>query len=354
MLENISGSIMYSGLSPVIFERSVMNQTSRSPEAAVDTVSLQQQIIIQSDEIKCLRKTVAFLQKEQQCANIKASAELAEQQQQLARLREANQHLVAATFGAQDNTTAAETSNKRQTVFLSILAHELRNPMAAIAIANSVIENMNLDNPRLGKMLSITRRQASHLVRLVDDLLDASRISTGKISLQMNRISLNEVIDCAIETIEPLLTKQGQTVKIDLTPVPVVLLVDMVRLSQLFANLLSNASKFSEANTTIWVTASVQDGHARIAVRDRGRGIAQKYQKKIFDLFSQGEDEREDSLSGGLGIGLSLVKTIAEMHGGSVTVQSAGVGCGSEFVVTLPLRETAVATLPLVRDDELE
>lgn len=225
--------------------------------------------------------------------------------------------------------------------------------MAAVAIANSVIESMNLENPRLGKMLSITRRQASHLVRLVDDLLDASRISTGKISLQMNRILLDEVIDCAIETIEPLLTKQGQTVQIDLTPVPVVLLGDMVRLSQLFANLLSNASKFSEANATIWVTASVQDDHARIAVKDRGRGIAQEYQKKIFDFFSQGEDECEDSLSGGLGIGLSLVKTIAEMHGGSVTVQSAGVGCGSEFVVTLPLPATAAATLPLVPDDEL-
>jgi signal transduction histidine kinase len=330
-----------------------MKQITQPSKPAAGLGVLDQKADIQSKEVECLKAIIASVQEEFQRANIKASAEFAEQQQQLARLREANQHLVAATFGAQDSTTAAETSNKRQTVFLSILAHELRNPMAAIAIANSVIESMNLDNPRLGKMLSITRRQANHLVRLVDDLLDASRISTGKISLQMNRILLGEVIDCAIETIEPLLTKQGQTVQIDLTPVPVVLLGDMVRLSQLFANLLSNASKFSEANATIWVTASVQNGHARIAVKDRGRGIAHEYQKKIFDLFSQGEDEREDSLSGGLGIGLSLVKTIAEMHGGSVTVQSAGVGCGSEFVVTLPLHATAATTLLLVPDDEL-
>jgi signal transduction histidine kinase len=329
-----------------------MNQTSQLISSAVDPAP-QRQPDDQLKEVECLKKMIASLQDELLCVNNTASAESAEQQKQLFQLREANQHLVAATFGAQDSTTAAEASNKRQTIFLSILAHELRNPTAAIAIANSVIESMNLENPRLGKLLSITRRQASHLVRLVDDLLDASRISTGKISLQMHRISLREAIDCALETIQPLLTKCRQTVQIELTHAPMLLLGDMVRLSQLFANLLSNASKFSDPNTTIWITASIQDGHAVITVKDEGQGIAPEHQLKIFDLFSQGDDERENSLSGGLGIGLSLVKTIAELHHGSVTVESVGVGCGSEFIVTLPLLEPVVTNLPLAGEDEV-
>lgn len=329
-----------------------MNQTLQLSVSTVDRAA-QEPTEIQLEEVKFLREMVSSLQDELRHANSRISAGSGEQQEQLAQLLEANQHLVAATFGAQDSTTEAEALNKRQTVFLSILAHELRNPTAAIAIANSVIESMNLDNPRLGKMLSITRRQANHLVRLVDDLLDASRISTGKISLQMQRTSLREVVDCAIETIQPLLMKSGQTVQIDLTPEPVLLLGDMVRLSQLFANLLGNASKFSDAHSMVLVTASVQNGNARIAVKDHGRGIAKEHQKRIFDLFSQGNDERADSLSAGLGIGLSLVKTIAELHRGSVMVESLGVGYGSEFVVTLPLLETVVTNSKLISDDEV-
>lgn len=274
-------------------------------------------------------------------------SEFLAQQQQMSHLREANQHLVLATFGARDSTTAAEAVNQRQTVFLSMLAHELRNPMAAIAIANNVMESLNLMHPSAARLLAITRRQINHLVRLVDDLLDASRISTGKISLQTRLILLNEVIDSAVESVQPLLDQKQQTIRVALPAAPVVVLGDMVRLSQLFANLLFNASKFSKVGDTILVTALVEDGQVDVVVKDPGKGIAPECQAGIFDLFSQGHDAIEQA-SGGLGIGLSLVRTIAEMHGGSVRVHSAGIGLGAEFAVTLPLPAVSGASFKAV------
>lgn len=313
-----------------------MNETSELASLSANPGEVKQKFETLSRENDALKATVATLQQQLRAIRGHANWQL-DQQQQLDQLREANQHLILATFGAQDLKSAAEAVNKRQTVFLSMLAHELRNPMASIAIANSVLESLNLNHPRVSKLLAITRRQANHLVRLVDDLLDASRISTGKISLQTRMIPLDEVIDSAMETAQPFFAQRGQTVQIKLPPVPLILLGDLVRLSQLFSNLLINASKFSDANATVWVTASEQGDDVRVAVKDHGRGIALEYQPGIFDLFSQGEDALEHTLSGGLGIGLSLVRTIAEMHGGSVMVQSGGVGCGSEFVVLLPL-----------------
>lgn len=307
-----------------------MNETSKFPCDFTNPGEVSQDVETLSKENEALQGTVATLRQQLQVMTESASV-------QLDQLREANQHLILATFGAQDSKTAAEAVNRQQTVFLSMLAHELRNPMASIAIANTVLESLNLNHPRVSKLLAITRRQANHLVRLVDDLLDASRISTGKISLQTRMIALDEVIDSAMETAQPFFAKRGQAVQIDLPAVPFILLGDFVRLSQLFSNLLINASKFSDRDATVWVAASEQGGDVRVSVKDHGRGIAPEYQPGIFDLFSQGEDALENMVAGGLGIGLSLVKTIAEMHGGSVMVESAGVGCGSEFIVILPL-----------------
>lgn len=323
-----------------------MDEISRFPDPAADPIALKQKIEMLLRENAALKATVAMLQERLRADGEGASGRLV-QQQQMNQLREANQHLVLATFGAQDSKTAAEALNERQTVFLSMLAHELRNPMASIAIANTVMESLNLVHPSVARLLGITRRQISHLVRLVDDLLDASRISTGKISLQTRMILLSEVIDSAMETAQPSMAKRRQPVRIDLPPAPVVLLGDMVRLSQLFANLLVNASKFSDDDETILVTASVQGGLLVVAVKDKGKGIALEFQPGIFELFSQGEDAPEHSLAGGLGIGLSLVRTIAEMHGGSVRVESAGAGCGSEFVVVLPLPAISASALKL-------
>lgn len=322
-----------------------MDETSRLLDPA-DPHAVKQKVETLLRENDALKESVATLQLQLIAMGESTSGQLA-QQQQLNHLREANQHLVLATFGAQDSQTAAEAVNERQTIFLSMLAHELRNPMASIAIANTVMESLNLVHPSVARLLAITRRQVSHLVRLVDDLLDASRISTGKISLQTRMILLNDIIESAMETAQPSLEKRTQSVRIDLPPAPVILLGDMVRLSQLFANLIVNASKFSDADDSISVTAAVQNGQIRVAVKDTGKGIALEFQAGIFDLFSQGDDALEHSLTGGLGIGLSLVRTIAEMHGGSVSVESAGVGFGSEFIVMLPLPAIPASALNL-------
>ena len=257
-------------------------------------------------------------------------------------LRQANERLVLAAFDADDARLAAQAAGRRQTVFLSMLAHELRNPMAAIAVANTVMGTLEIDHPRLPKLLGIVARQSVHLVRLVDDLHDASRIATGKISLQLRTLKLHEVIDAARDIAQPALAARGQVLALALPPAPLALEGDPVRLAQLFSNLLLNASKFSGPGQAIALEASVCTGTLAVAVRDQGKGIAQQDQPHIFDLFAQGTEERAHAWSGGLGIGLTLVRSIAEQHGGSVRVHSDGAGCGSQFTVLLPLCGPAV------------
>jgi signal transduction histidine kinase len=251
-------------------------------------------------------------------------------------LRLANGQLVMAAFDAQDGRAAAEALARRQTVFLSMLAHELRNPIAAIAVAGTLAAGLDIVHPRLHKLLGIVGRQAGHLTRLVDDLLDASRIETGKISLQKRRVSLSDVLDLALEIAQPLLTARGQDALLDMPPAPLLIDGDPVRLAQLFSNLLINASKFSAPRQTITLSASLQQDMVEVVVRDQGRGIAPEDQARIFDLFAQVAQEPGQAFCAGLGIGLTLVRSIAELHGGSVRVDSAGAGCGSAFIVLLP------------------
>ena len=287
-------------------------------------------------ENRLLRGTIAALKTRLLAEQNEGSAERG----QLMLLREANQHLVLATFGAEDGKAAAETANRRQTVFLSMLAHELRNPIASITVANSVMKGFPDVPAKVEKMVGIVGRQVGHLQRLVDDLLDASRISTGKISLQTTLLALEDVIDSAMEASQVCIEQRGQNVLLALPPEPQLLVGDMVRLTQLFSNLLINASKFSPPSTTIFLTASVHDGFLAVAIKDQGKGIAPGLQSRVFDLFAQGPDELEHAYGGGLGIGLSLVMSIAQMHGGSVRVVSDGIDCGSEFIVLLPLPPT--------------
>jgi signal transduction histidine kinase len=288
---------------------------------------------LRDNETRALRGTIAAL-KARALHEQKTGA--AERDRALL-LREANQHLVLAAFEAEDSRTAAVAAIKRQTVFLAMLAHELRNPMASIAVANTIMSNMNTGNARMVKLVAIVGRQAAHLLRLVDDLLDASRISTGKISLQTRVIRLDDVIDGAIEAAQPFLTVRRQSLARALPLHSVAIVGDTVRLAQLFSNLIINASKFSAPGTAIVVSAQERDGVVAVSVKDQGKGIAPQFHSHIFDLFAQGEDDLDHPLTGGLGVGLSLVKTIAEMHGGSVRVVSEGAGHGSEFIVCLPL-----------------
>jgi signal transduction histidine kinase/ActR/RegA family two-component response regulator len=250
-------------------------------------------------------------------------------------LREANQNLVIATFGAQDLQAKAESDNHRQEEFLSMLAHELRNPLAPIAMAADLIGKIKDAHPQLPKLQGIIVRQASHMSHLVDDLLDASRISTGKITLKKRTLRLSEIIDAAVETSRPFIDQRRQNLQIELPPELIAIDGDLVRLAQVFSNLLINATKFTRAGGNIFVTASKVPSAIAVTVRDDGVGIAPDAQAFIFDLFSQGP-LLLDRAQGGLGIGLSLVRTIVEMHGGNVSVRSEGLDMGSEFIVLLP------------------
>jgi signal transduction histidine kinase len=249
-------------------------------------------------------------------------------------LREANQNLVIATLGAQDMQGKAEAVNRQQEEFLSMLAHELRNPLAPIAMACELLGKITTAHPQLPKLHGIMCRQTNHLTHLVDDLVDASRLSSGKIRLQKRMLRLSEIIESAVETSQPLIDKRHQHLTIDM-PVDTVIDGDLVRLAQVFSNLLINAAKFTPEHEEITISSRSNAHAVTVTIKDNGIGIDREIQPYIFDLFRQGYRSLDRS-QGGLGIGLSLVRTILEMHGGTVKVHSEGVGLGSEFIVSLP------------------
>lgn len=264
------------------------------------------------------------------------SSSRAESEGLVLQLREANQNLVIAALGAQDMQAKAEATNLRQEEFLSMLAHELRNPLAPVAMAAEMLEGITSAHPQLPKLHKIIARQTGHMIRLVDDLLDASRVSSGKIALHKRPRLLSEIIESAIETSQPFIDKRNQQLTVKLPSKPIVIHGDLVRLAQVFSNLLINSTKFAPHFGEITVSAHATGNTVTVLVKDNGVGIAADIQPFIFDMFTQGYRSLERS-QGGLGVGLSLVRTIAEMHGGTATVRSDGPGLGSEFAVRLPI-----------------
>ncbi|WP_344762205.1 hybrid sensor histidine kinase/response regulator [Actimicrobium antarcticum] len=252
-----------------------------------------------------------------------------------------------ATFGAQDLQATAEAEIKAKKEFLSMLAHELRNPLAPIMTANGLLEKLAIAHPMLPKLHDVIDRQTRHLKRLVEDLLDASRISSGKITLRRNQFLLSDIIESAIETSQPLLTQRKQKLVLTIPTEPIVIDGDSVRLAQVFSNLLINAAKFSDEGKDIRLDVDRQSDQIEICVADNGVGIALEFQPYVFDLFTQGKNTL-DRTQGGLGIGLSLVRSLVEMHGGSTKVRSDGLGKGSKFFVTLPISapRLALANVP--------
>ena len=273
-------------------------------------------------------------------------SEVAQLHASLQLLRDVNENLLLATIGFENQKKAAETENSHQTMFLSMLAHELRNPIASISVANSLMLRAKMCSPMAKRMAGIVGRQVVHLQRLVDDLLDVARINTGKISLQKTFTELNDVISSALELGGHCLTLRRQIAVMDLPATSVLLFGDSSRLAQLFSNLVINASKFSPTDSTIFITASTHDSVLTVCIRDNGIGIASEDHLHIFDMFSQAKNTSEFGTASGLGIGLALVKSIAELHDGSVSVASEGINCGSEFRVTLPLA-SAYSASPL-------
>ncbi len=255
-------------------------------------------------------------------------------------------HTRSFTRDITDRKTAEEAlkeSHRRKDEFLATLAHELRNPLAPISNAVELLRIRNSADSELRASRDIIERQVRQMSRLVDDLLDISRITSGKITLQRNRVSLNTVVTDAVESSRPLIEASLHNLTVTLPPEPIFLDADAIRLVQVFSNLLTNAAKYTEKGGHIWLTAEPQNGDVVVSVVDTGIGIAPKHLPQIFEMFSQVAPALERS-QGGLGIGLSLVRGLVELHGGTIDARSAGIGMGSEFIVRLPMLESAGLT----------
>ena len=252
------------------------------------------------------------------------------------RLREANQRLVIATVLAKELQANAELVNDRQKEFLCMLAHELRNPLAPLTSATEILGMITSAHPKLPHLHAVMARQVGSLTRLVTDLLDASRVSSGKFGLKRQPLSVADVIEYAVETSKPVLDERKQHLSIALPAAPIMLNGDFVRLGQVFSNLLINSAKFTPEGGHIAVSAVATPDSVIVSVKDDGVGISAELQRVVFDLFAQGARTHE-SVHGGLGIGLSLVRTIVEMHGGTVEIKSDDMVPGSEFKVQLPI-----------------
>jgi signal transduction histidine kinase len=278
----------------------------------------------------------------------------AEHEHELERQRSQAEHLARETAAkmqlASLNEALAENDH-RKNEFLAILAHELRNPLAPLRTLFDLAKQQ-LDKPLTPKMLEIGDRQLTHLSRLVDDLLDISRITANKIELRPETLDLREVVDNAITTSKPRLGDRRHTLVTTFSETPVPVTVDSLRIVQVISNLLNNAARYTHPNGRIEISCGTTDTHAFVAVKDNGIGIPQELLPTIFEMFVQ-ERVRSDG-SGGLGLGLALARHLVTLHGGKIEATSAGRGCGSAFRVELPLAGSAAALRPRTRTNELD
>ena len=236
-------------------------------------------------------------------------------------------------------TRALKEADRRKDEFLATLAHELRNPLAPVSNGLHLLARSQPFAAENGEILTMMERQVRHLVRLVDDLLEVARVSSGKIELKKERVELKDVLRHAVDASRPLIDKEGHRLAIDLPDEEIELDADPVRLGQIFANLLNNAAKFTDTGARIWLTARRAGDQAVVTVSDEGVGIAAEALPRVFDLFAQHETRR-DRINSGLGIGLALARTLAELHGGSIEAESEP-GKGSAFTVRLPVAARA-------------
>lgn len=225
--------------------------------------------------------------------------------------------------------------------FLAMLGHELRNPLAPIVTALTLIEQRNLTG--IARELAVVKRQVQQVVRLVDDLLDVARIVRGKVELQLESVDLADAVASALESAKPLFEERGQLVQLDVPPGELRVHGDLARLTQVVANLLTNAGKYTPPGGSVWITGRASETSVELRVRDSGIGMETELLERVFGLFEQGSMSF-DRASGGLGLGLAIVQNIASLHGGTATAASDGLGKGSEFIVRLPRTTMSQAT----------
>jgi PAS domain S-box-containing protein len=236
----------------------------------------------------------------------------------------------------EEQAEALHLADRRKDEFLATLAHELRNPLAPIHSALQILNLPGVDAASTKRSHGMIERQVRNMVRLVDDLLDVARVVRGKIELRRERVELATVVEHAVETVQPVIDALEHELTVTIAKESLAIDCDPLRLAQAIGNLLTNAAKYTERNGRISLTAASEGSTVVIRIRDNGIGISPEMQPRIFDLFVQ-VDHAATRSQGGLGIGLTLVKNLVEMHGGSVEAASEGLGCGSEFVIRLPL-----------------
>jgi len=313
------------------------------PEVLRGKVAVLVELYLKRRQLRELNRSLAQANEKLAQANVTLQAEKNRELEALnATLQRANEELERANRSLQNEVAerdraeqALQEAGRNKDEFLAMLAHELRNPLAPMLNAVQLMR-MQPTEQQMSWAQDLIRRQLGDLTRLVDDLLDVSRITRGKITLAREPMDVRTLIERAIENVEPLIQVRGHRFTVQLPEVPLRVDGDPTRLTQALANVLGNAAKYTDGTGHIDLRCEEQEGHVLIRVRDDGIGIPADLLPRIFELFTQ-LDRRVGSSSGGLGIGLALVRRLVEMHGGRVSAHSEGAGRGSEFVMMLPL-----------------
>jgi signal transduction histidine kinase/ActR/RegA family two-component response regulator len=266
---------------------------------------------------------------------------LGEVGQRTEELEAANRRLRRETEERRGAEAALRTADQRKDEFLALLAHELRNPLAPMVNAMSLLRAPKADATITRRAYDIMDRQLVHMVRLVDDLLDVARITRGKLAIHKQPVELAEILRNAVDTVRPLLEGHSHGFVMNLPQQPIYLQADPVRLAQVFSNLLNNAAKYSEAGGAISLTAEVVGSSVRVVVADDGIGISAETLPGIFDMFARGDHSAERAT--GLGVGLALARQLIDLHGGTIDAHSPGIGGGSTFTVMLPVMAALTA-----------
>jgi signal transduction histidine kinase len=276
-------------------------------------------------------------------AKVTVFCELFRKTRQLEALnRDLEQRVGDRTAALEATAAALQASDQRKDEFLATLAHELRGPLAPMSNMLEVLKRADGDAEMRVRARGTIERQLRHLVRLVDDLLDVGRIAGNKLALRTEQVDLASIVGQAVETCRPLFEGAGHLLSVSVPTDPIEVIGDPVRLTQVLNNLLNNSCKYTPPGGRVGLTVWREGSDALLAVRDTGRGIPPELLPRVFEMFTQLETSLERS-QGGLGVGLSLVKHLVELHGGAVMVRSEGVGRGCEFIVRLPaLHEAAV------------
>jgi len=314
------------------------------PEILRSKVGVLVELYLKRRELRELNRTLALANERLAEANTTLQAEKTRELQMLNRdLQRANTELEQANATLQNEVAersrveqALKEADRHKDEFLAMLAHELRNPLAPILNAVQLMRKKPLADPQLVWSRDMIERQLAYLTRLVDDLLDVSRITRGKINLTRERVEIAALVTRAVETVQPLIVDRGHQLAIDVPDEPIRVYGDPLRLTQALGNVLTNAAKYTEGAGRITLIARLSGDAVEIRVRDTGIGISSALLPMIFDMFTQLRNDTGRSQSG-LGIGLALVRKLLEMHGGTVTAFSDGDGLGSEFLITLPV-----------------